>query len=101
MIEELLKNPAFAELYKNAPTYNVDGKHTFMGSSIPPVLPPPSTPVINNLQNIIPLKPYNNENSKTTNRVVLVIILSLVGGFVIIKGMNWWDDYKNKKNRKI
>jgi len=101
MIEELLKNPAFAELYKNAPTYNVDGKHTLMGSIIPPVLPHPSTPVINNLPNIIPPKPNNNGNSKTTNRVVLVIILSLVGGFVIIKGMNWWDDYKNKKNRKI
>ena len=103
MLEELLKIPAFAELYKNAPTYNADGKHTYMRSSIPPVppTPPPSTPIINNLPDILPPKPNNNGNSKTTNRVVLVIILSLVGGFVIIKGMNWWDDYKNKKNRKI
>ena len=101
MIEELLKNPAFAELYKNAPTYNVDGKHTFMGSSIPPVLPLISNPVINNLPNIIPPIPNNNGNSKTTNRVVLVIVLSLVGGFVIVKGMQWWDDYQNKKNSKV
>ena len=101
MIEELLKNPAFAELYKNAPTYSVDGKHTYMGSSIPPVLPPSSTPLINNLPNIITPKSTNNGNSKTTNRLVLVIVLSLVGGFVIIKGMQWWDDYKNKKNSKI
>lgn len=101
MIEELLKNPAFAELYKNAPTYNVDGKHTFMGSSIPPVLPPISNPVINNPPNIISHIPKNNGNSKKTNRVVLVIVLSLVGGFVIVKGMEWWDDYNTKKNSKI
>ena len=101
MIEELLKNPAFAELYKNAPTYNVDGKHTFMGSSIPPVLPLISNPVINNLPNTIPPIPNNNGNSKTTNRVVLVIVLSLVGGFVIVKGMQWWDDYQSKKNSKV
>jgi hypothetical protein len=101
MIEELLKNPAFAELYKNAPTYNVDGKHTFMGSSIPPVLPPISNPVINNLPNITPPIPNNNGNSKTNNRVVLVIVLSLVGGFVIVKGIQWWDDYQNKKNSKV
>jgi|GEM_PF-2016367 hypothetical protein len=101
MIEELLKNPAFAELYKNAPTYSVDGKHTYMGSSIPPVLPHISNPVINNMPNIIPPIPNKNVNSKTTNRLVLVIVLSLVGGFVIIKGMQWWDDYKNKKNSKI
>ena len=101
MIEELLKNPAFAELYKNAPTYNVNGRHTFMGSSAPIVPPPPSTPVTNNLPNIIPPKSNNNGNSKTTNRVVLIIALSIIGGFVLIKAMNWWDDYKNKKNRKI
>lgn len=101
MIEELLKNPAFAELYKNAPTYSVDGKHTYMGSSIPPVPTPPSTPVINNLPNILPPRPNNNGNSKTTNRVVLVIVLSLVGGFIIVKGMQWWDDYQNKKNSKV
>ena len=103
MIEELLKNPAFAELYKNAPTYNIDGKHTFMGSSIPPVSPPAplSTPIINNLPDILPPKPNNNGNSKTANRVVLVIVLSLVGGFIIVKGMQWWDDYQNKKNSKV
>lgn len=101
MIEELLKNPAFAELYKNAPTYNVNGKHTFMGSNIPLVLPPPSSPVFDNMANIISDKPNNNGNSKTTNRVVLVIVLSLVGGFIIVKGMQWWDDYQNKKNSKV
>lgn len=101
MIEELLKNPAFAELYKNAPTYNVDGKHIFMGSSIPPVLPPISSPVFDNMVNIITDKPNNNGNSKTTNRVVRVIVLSLVGGFLIVKGMQWWDDYQNKKNNKV
>lgn len=101
MIEELLKNPAFAELYKNAPTFNVDGKHTFMGSNIPPVLPPPSSPVFDKMANIISDKPNNNGNSKKTARVILVVALSLVGGFLIFKGMKWWDDYQNKKNSKL
>jgi hypothetical protein len=101
MIEELLKNPAFAELYKNAPTYNIDGKHTFMGSSIPPVLAPISNPVITNQQNIIPPIPNKNGNSKTSNRVILLVALSFVGGFLIIKGMQWWDDFQNKKSSKL
>ena len=101
MLEELLKDPAFAELYKNAPTYSVDGKHTYMGSGIPPVPSPPTTPVINNLPNIIPPIPNNNGNSKKTARVIFVVALSLVGGFLIIKGMKWWDDYQNKKNSKL
>ncbi len=101
MLEELLKNTAFAELYKNAPTYNVNGNHTQMGSSIPLVPPPTSIPVINSLQNIIPTKPNNNGNSKKVNKVVFVIALSIVGGILVINVMNWWDDYQNKKNNKV
>ena len=54
MIQELLKNPAFAELYKNATEINVEEKQKKMASDISLV----SKPVANNIPSLPPPNGY-------------------------------------------
>lgn len=101
MIQELLKIPAFAELYKNAPTLNVGVNHAIIDFSIPPVPPPPSIQVFEDIENVITTDQNNNSLFKKNNRVLIVIALSIVSGILIFKTLQWRDDYNNKKNSII
>ena len=95
MIQELLKNPAFAELYKNATEINVEEKQKKMASDISLV----STPVANNMPNLTP--PNNGGKPKKTVNVLLIIAGSIIGGLLIYQVVKWNDNRKkNKKNLK-
>ena len=93
MIQELLKNPAFAELYKNATEINVEEKQKKMPSDISRV----STPVANNMPSLPP--PNNGSKPKKTGDVFLIIAGSIIGGLLIYQVVKWNDN--RKKNKKI
>ncbi len=82
MLQELLKNPAFAELYKNAPHINnIEVPKLEIGGFVPPmpVIPPiVQTPII------LPAEVINNTPPKKSKGAWVLPVLILVGGMVAL-----------------
>lgn len=97
MIEQLLKNPAFAELYKNAPQLNkieVPKLNTGGFISSTPVIPTiVQTPIM------LP-KVVNNPTPKNgKGKWVLPVIILSVGIYAFYKITRWLEqDNENSKN---
>ena len=101
MLQELLKNPAFAELYKNAPQLNnIEVPKLETGGFVPsmPVIPPiVQTPII------LPAEVINNTPTKKTKGGWILPLLILVGGMVALYKVSRFmqaetDKSKNNKN---
>ena len=101
MIQELLKNPAFVELYKNAPQLNnIEVPKLETGGFVPPmpVIPPiVQTPII------LPAEVINNTAPKKSKGGWVLPVLILVGGMVALYKISRFmqpesDKSKNNKN---
>ena len=109
MLEELLKIPAFAELYKNAPQLNLIEVPKFeSGAFVPPmpVIPPISqTPVIiSATPNLMPANVINNMPPKKSK--VGWVLPAIAIGVGIILSYNIinciYDEIeKSKKNKNL
>ena len=99
MLQELLKNPAFAELYKNAPHINnIEVPKLGTGGFIPPM---PVVPPIVNTPTIVPTV-INTPVVKKSKGKLIVPVLILTGGFIIMYKLTRMieenDKSKNNKN---
>ena len=96
MLEQLLKNPAFAELYKNAPQLNnIEVPKLETGGIIPPmsVIPPVvQTPII--LPAVENIPPTKNGKGKW----ILPVII-LVGSLYAFYKIRNWMEQENEKSR--
>ena len=97
MLDQLLKNPAFAEMYKNAPHLNnVEVPKLETGGFIPPmsVIPPVvQTPtILPAVENIPPTK-----NGK--GKWILPVII-LVGSLYAFYKIRNWMEQENEKSKK-
>jgi hypothetical protein len=98
MLNELLKNPAFAELYKNAPQLNnIEVPKLETGGFIPPM---PVVPPIVNTPTIVPTV-INTPVVKKGKGKWIVPVLILTGGFIIMYKLTRWIEEadKSKKNK--
>ena len=96
MLDQLLKNPAFAEMYKNAPHLNnIEVPKLETGGFIPPmsVIPPVvQTPtILPAIENIPPTK-----NGK--GKWILPVII-LVGSLYAFYKIRNWMEQENEKSR--
>ena len=96
MLEQLLKNPAFAEMYKNAPHLNnIEVPKLETGGFIPPmsVIPPVvQTPII--LPAVENISPTKNGKGKW----ILPVII-LVGSFYAFYKIRNWMEQENEKSK--
>ena len=97
MLDQLLKNPAFAEMYKNAPHLNnIEVPKLETGGFIPPmsVIPPVvQTPtILPAVENIPPTK-----NGK--GKWILPVII-LVGSLYAFYKIRNWMEQENEKSKK-
>ena len=99
MLDQLLKNPAFAEMYKNAPHLNnIEVPKLETGGFIPPmsVIPPVvQTPtILPAVENIPPTK-----NGK--GKWILPVIILVGSLYAFYKIRNWMEQENEKsKNNK-
>ena len=99
MLDQLLKNPAFAEMYKNAPHLNnIEVPKLETGGFIPPmsVIPPVvKTPTI--LPAVEKIPPKNGKG-----KWILPVIILVGSLYAFYKIRNWMEQEneksKNKKN---
>lgn len=96
MLDQLLKNPAFAEMYKNAPHLNnIEVPKLETGGFIPPmsVIPPVvQTPII--LPAVENIPPTKNGKGKW----ILPVII-LVGGIYTLYKINRLIEEENQKSK--
>jgi hypothetical protein len=101
MIQELLKNPAFAELYKNAPQLNnIEVPKLETGGFVQPM---PVVPPIVQTPIILPAEIINNTAPKKSKGGWVLLVLILVGGMVALYKISRFmqpeaDKSKNNKN---
>ncbi len=101
MLQELLKNPAFAELYKNAPQLNnIEVPKLETGGFVPPM---PVVPPIVQTPIILPAEVINNTAPKKSKGGWVLPVLILVGGMVALYKISRYmqaeaDKSKNNKN---
>jgi len=101
MLQELLKNPAFAELYKNAPQLNnIEVPKLETGGFVPPM---PVVPPIVQSPIILPAEVINNSAPKKSKGGWVLPVLILVGGMVALYKVSRFmedeaDKSKNNKN---
>ena len=99
MLEQLLKNPAFAEMYKNAPHLNnvevqklTNGGILPTNHVIPPVVQTPT--ILPAVENIAPTK-----NGK--GKWILPVIILVGSLYAFYKIRNWMEQEKDKsRNNK-
>lgn len=96
MIEQLLKNPAFAELYKNAPQLNnVEVPKLTSGGILPTKLVIP--PVVQT-PTILPTV-TNNPVAKKGKVSWIVPVVILVGGLYAFYKITRWIEEENEKSK--
>jgi hypothetical protein len=101
MLQELLKNPAFAELYKNAPHINnIEVPKLETGGFVPPM---PVVPPIVQTPIILPAEVVNSTVPKKSKGGWVLPILILVGGMAALYKISRYlqhdaDKSKNNKN---
>ena len=97
MIEQLLKNPAFAELYKNAPQLNnIEVPKLTSGGILPTKLmipPVVQTPLI------IPAS-VNNPSSKNGKFKWVLPAIILAGSLYAFYKIRNWMEQENEKSKK-
>ena len=97
MLDQLLKNPAFAEMYKNAPHLNnvevpklTSGGILPTNHVIPPVVQTPTIlPAVENIPTV----------KKGKGKWILPVII-LVGGIYAFYKITRWIDQENEKSKK-
>ena len=104
MLQELLKNPAFAELYKNAPhVNNIEVPKIELGGFVPPtsVIPPVvQTPIILPITpNLTPRVPSKTASKNSNGSWVLPAII-LIGGFYAIYKFTRLLESEKEKSKK-
>lgn len=101
MLKELLKNPAFAELYKNAPHINnIEVPKLETVGFVPPM---PVVPPLVQSPIILPAEVINNSAPKKSKGAWVLPVLILVGGMVALYKVSRFmqdeaDKSKNNKN---
>lgn len=99
MLEQLLKDPAFAALYKNAPHLNnIEVPKLELGAFVPPM---PVIPPVVQTPTILPTI-TNSPVAKKGKVSWIVPVVILVGGlYAFYKIRNWIEQENNKsKNNK-
>jgi hypothetical protein len=106
MLQELLKNPAFAELYKNAPQLNnIEVPKIDSGGFVPtiPVIAPfVQTPAITpTAPNLMPVNVISNMPPKDSNGDWVLSAIKIGGGILLcIVAYNIYKNY-TEKNQSI
>ena len=101
MLEQLLKDPAFAALYKNAPQLNnIEVPKLEIGGFVPPM---PVVPPIVQSPIILPAEVVNSTAPKKSKGGWVLPVLILVGGMVALYKVSRFmqdeaDKSKNNKN---
>jgi len=98
MLEQLLKDPAFAALYKNAPQLNnIEVPKLESGASVPPI---PVIPPVVQIPTILPTV-TNNSVAKKGKVSWIVPVVILVGGIYALYKITRWIEKENEKSKKI
>lgn len=106
MLQELLKNPAFAELYKNAPHLNnVEVPKIDSDGFVPPmplIAPFVQTPdIIPSAPNLMPVNVISKMASKNSKGDWVLSAIKIGGGIILcIVLYNIYKDY-TEKNKSI
>ena len=94
MLEQLLKDPAFAALYKNAPQLNnIEVPKLELGAFVPPmpVIPPVvQTPII------LPTVTNSPEAKKGKVSWIVPVVILVGGLYAFYKIRNWIEQENNK-----
>jgi hypothetical protein len=96
MLEQLLKDPAFAALYKNAPQLNnIEVPKLESGASVPPM---PVIPPVVQIPTILPTV-TNNPVAKKGKVSWIVPVVILVGGIYAFYKITRWIEEENEKSK--